>query len=55
MVSASLDIVQYNWVAADSNTIGTYTAEFEVTYPDTTVETFPNNGYIRIEITDDIA
>ena len=55
VVSASLVIVQYNWVAADSNTIGTYTAEFEVTYPDTTVETFPNNGYIRIEITDDIA
>ena len=55
VISAALGIVQYNWVAVDSNTIGTYTAEFEVTYPDTTVETFPNNGYIRIEITDDIA
>jgi len=25
-----------------------------VTYGDLSVETFPNNGYIRVEITDDI-
>ncbi len=55
VISAALGIVQYNWIAADTNTVGTYTAEFEVTYPDATVETFPNNTYIRVEITDDIA
>lgn len=55
VISASAGIVQYNWIAADTNTIGTYTAEFEVTYADNTVETFPNNTYIRVEITDDIA
>ena len=47
-------IVQYDWVAADTDTVGSYQAEFEVTYSDSSIETFPNNGYIRVEITDDI-
>ena len=54
IVTEATGIVQYNWVADDTDTIGSYQAEFEVTYPDGTVETFPNNGYIRVEITDDI-
>jgi len=54
LISANTGIVQYNWVADDTDTVGSYQAEFEVTYSDNTVETFPNNGYIRIEITDDI-
>lgn len=55
IVTAANGIVQYNWQAADTATVGTYQAEFEVTYSDTTVETFPNSAYIRVEITDDIA
>jgi len=47
-------IVRYVWDAADTATIGSYQAEFEVTYADASVETFPNNGYIRVEIIDDI-
>lgn len=54
VVTASSGIVQYDWVAADTDTVGTYQAEFEVTYSDTRIETFPNNGYIVVEITDDI-
>lgn len=54
VVNAASGIVQYDWLAADTDTIGSYQAEFEVTYPDGTVETFPNNGYIRVEIIDDI-
>lgn len=54
VVNAASGIVQYNWDAADTDTIGSYQAEFEVTYSDGTIETFPNNGYIRVEITDDI-
>jgi len=51
---ATSGIVQYNWVAADTDTIGSYQGEFEVTYSDSAIETFPNNGYIRVEIIDDI-
>jgi Rib/alpha/Esp surface antigen-like repeat protein len=54
IVDEATGIVQYNWIAADTVTVGSYQAEFEVTYPDGTIETFPNNGYIRVEITDDI-
>lgn len=54
VVSAAAGIVQYNWTATDTDIIGSYQAEFEVTYPDSTVETFPNDGYIRVEIIDDI-
>lgn len=54
LINATGGVVQYNWQAGDTDTIGSYQAEFEVTYPDGTIETFPNNGYIRIEIIDDI-
>lgn len=37
-------VVQYNWQAGDTDTVGTYYVEFEVTYSDNSVETFPNNG-----------
>lgn len=37
-------VIQYDWQAADTNTVGTYYVEFEVTYADGSVETFPNNG-----------
>jgi hypothetical protein len=54
IVTAESGIVQYLWDAADTATVGSYQAEFEVTFSGGAVETFPNNGYIRVEITDDI-
>lgn len=54
LIDAANGIAQYNWVAADTDTIGSYQAEFEVTYANGTIETFPNDGYIRVEIIDDI-
>ena len=47
--------VRYDWLAADTAEIGSYQAEFEVTYADASIETFPNDGYIRVNITGDIA
>ena len=37
-------VVQYDWVSGDTDTVGTYYVEFEVTYSDGAVETFPNNN-----------
>lgn len=54
VITPTSGLVEYNWIAADTDTIGSYQAEFEVTYPDGTIETFPNNSYIRVEIIDDI-
>jgi hypothetical protein len=48
-------IVRYDWDAADTDVAGSYQAEFEVTYADASIETFPNDGYIRVNITGDIA
>lgn len=55
VVTAASGIVRYNWAAADTDTIGTYQAEFEVTYADASIESFPNDGYIAVQIVDDIA
>jgi hypothetical protein len=46
--------VQYNWVSADTSTKGFFDAEFQVTYSDTTIETFPNKGFISVHISEDI-
>lgn len=46
--------VQYAWIAGDTDTAGTYDAEFRVTYADGSIETFPNNGFIRVQIGEDI-
>lgn len=48
-------VVFYSWSASDTDTSGSFEAEFEVTYTGGAVETFPNNRYIQVEITDDIA
>lgn len=37
-------VVQYDWQSGDTDTVGSYYVEFEVTYTDNSVETFPNNG-----------
>lgn len=55
VVSGVSGTVKYVWQAGDTDTAGTYEAEFEVTYTDATKETFPNNGYISVVITPEIS
>ena len=55
IVTAASGEVRYDWVAADTAAVGSYEAEIEVSYADGSIETFPNDGFIRVEITDDIA
>ena len=55
VISEPLGIVQYDWADGDTSDVGSYQAEFEVTYPDGNIETFPNANYIGVEIIDDIS
>lgn len=48
-------VVRYDWQVADTANAGRFEAEFEVTYSDGTVETFPNDGFIVVQIGGDIA
>lgn len=54
VVSASGGQVRYDWVSGDTDTAGSYEAEVEVTYADNKPETFPNSGYIAIQMDADI-
>lgn len=45
----------YSPAAADTDESGTFNGEIEVTYSDGTIETFPNRGYFKIHIGDDLA
>ncbi len=55
IVDADAGSVKYEWVAADTANAGSFQAEFEVTYTNGNVETFPNDQSIAIIITEDLA
>lgn len=55
IVTAETGIVRYDWQSGDTASVGSYQVEFEVTYIDGAIETFPNKGYIAVEIGDDVA
>lgn len=50
IVNALSGIVNYYWEVGDTDVEGTYYVEFEVTYSDLSVETFPNTGNLIILI-----
>lgn len=47
--------LRYDWQAGDTAIAGQYLGEFEVTRADGSVATFPNDSFIQIKITGDIA
>lgn len=46
-------VVEYQWNAGDTNRSGNYLGEFEVTYTDGTISTFPADHSLRIKIYED--
>lgn len=48
-------VLVYEWDAADTDTAGVFLAEFEVTYADDSVETFPGDGWITVTVGVDLA
>lgn len=47
-------IVTFTWQTGDTDAVGTFQGEFQITYSDGGIETVPNNGYLSIEVFDDI-
>ena len=54
-VSSTAGRVKYSFSSADTDTSGNFDGEFQVTFVGGQVETFPNDGYIKVIITDDVA
>lgn len=47
---AAAGLVQYEWQPNDTSTAGTYYVQFEITYGDGAVETYPNNDKLTLII-----
>lgn len=43
-------ILRYAFSASDTDVVGDFRGEFRVTYSDSTIETFPNSGFIAITV-----
>lgn len=48
-------IVRFDWEAGDTAIAGSKKAEFEITYLNGKVETYPNDGFIPIKVTPELA
>lgn len=44
-------VIQYNWSSGDLTEAGIYRLEFVVTFPNGDTETFPNEGFHDLQIT----
>ena len=54
ILTAASGIVTYTWVGTDTDTIGTYDAEFEVKWATDIYQTFPVRNYLTVEIVQDL-
>lgn len=55
IVTPTSGVIQYDWQVGDTDTVGTYYVEFQVTYADLAVETFPNNGNLSVNIVKELS
>jgi hypothetical protein len=54
ITTAASGRVTYEWEAGDTDTVGTYDVEYEITWTDGTTETVPNNSYDSVIVYDDL-
>jgi hypothetical protein len=54
VVAAGTGRVRYEWTASNTDTANEYEGEFQVTYANGKIQTFPNYGHIPIIVTDDV-
>lgn len=54
IINPTLGVVRYDWQVGDTDTVGTYSVEFQVTYTDNSVETFPNTGSVALVVTKEL-
>ncbi len=54
VLPATAGAVRYDWAAGDTDTVGTFQAEWEVTISGLKI-TVPNDSYILVVVTEDIA
>lgn len=55
IVNAEEGFVQFFWRPEDTSQVGSFNAEFEVTFDDGSILTFPNDRYFTIQIFPDLA
>lgn len=46
--------VSYAWATGDTDTAGKYQVEVEVTFSDSTIQTFPNDGHHDLHVVKDL-
>lgn len=50
IVSATEGQVRYDWASGNTDTVGLFYAEWEVTYSNGVKQTFPNDNYLHIVV-----
>ena len=55
ILDAEKRIVAYDWTGSDLDTLGTFEAEFEVTYSNLKPECWPVDGFISVIVGESIA
>lgn len=54
IVSAAAGTVSYSWLTGNTDVVGSYDLEFQITYSGGGIETVPNDGYKSVEIVADL-
>lgn len=50
----TIGIVEYNWAIGDTDTLGSFQVEIQVTFPGGLPQTFPGKGYCKLNINRDL-